>query len=545
MGSPSRFVLAGVEGKNFSTARIERVVLVVARNHAALNWTLPVLEALRNDQRVQVVFSIPTVSPSQWTSGLRETLQAVGAVTIAWEEAIETTFDLVIAANHLGDLERFDAPLLVLPHGPGYTRDTNRRPGGPVPNGKHGVTVGLGALSQAAHLGVAENDRRLRVVGDPLWDQLYASRSLSDRYRLALGASAEQQVILVTSTWGTDSLLAEHPDIPLRLALELPCDEYRVAVVLHPNIWAAHGDWQVGTWFHRASEAGVNVLSHRSAWRAGLCAADAVIGDHGSVTYYAAMLGIPALRVPGTGDQLLPGTPLVRAYRALAEIDDRAPLRPQIAEAEALPPELRRQLSRESFDQTGVSLDRHAELLYELLDLARPAGRVPDSLVDDRDARATRPRLWSGSAVVADDRVISIGRRAVSMDRQSAGEHLGCLDDVQDPAALQSASVVVSAATFDSDVQARARCLQLADALPGATVTAATGPHHVFLHHRGRGLELCSAVSTNAPPEVVATAVFGHPRSISSTGDREIAFRLGSAKSEVVTLSPVFEDEVS
>ncbi|WP_241837539.1 hypothetical protein [Streptomyces sp. CB02115] len=76
---------------------------------------------------------------------------------------------------------------------------------------------------------------------------------------------------------------------------ELPSDEYRIAAVLHPNIWHGHGPGQIRAWLDRARRAGLALIDPLEDWRQALLAADVVIGDHSSVTYYAAALGTPVL----------------------------------------------------------------------------------------------------------------------------------------------------------------------------------------------------------------------------------------------------------
>lgn len=84
---------------------------------------------------------------------------------------------------------------------------------------------------------------------------------------------------------GSDDVL---PLILRRLTSELPIDEYRTAAVLHPNIWAGHGPGQVRLWLDRARRAGLALVDPLAGWRQALIAADLVIGDFGSVSYYAA-----------------------------------------------------------------------------------------------------------------------------------------------------------------------------------------------------------------------------------------------------------------
>ncbi|MZD04412.1 hypothetical protein GTW43_04860, partial [Streptomyces sp. SID5785] len=138
-----------------------------------------------------------------------------------------------------------------------------------------------GVCPEAAHTGI--------VAGDPCWDRLLAARPLRERYRRALGVPPGRRLVLLSSTWGPDALFGDGGDDVLpsllpRLTSELPLDAYRCAAVLHPNVWHGHGPGQVRAWLDRARRAGLALIDPLHGWRQALLAADAVIGDHGSVT---------------------------------------------------------------------------------------------------------------------------------------------------------------------------------------------------------------------------------------------------------------------
>ncbi|WP_324617248.1 hypothetical protein [Streptomyces bicolor] len=135
------------------------------------------------------------------------------------------------------------------------------------------------------------------LAGDPCWDRMLAARPYRERYRRALGVGRGQRLIVLNSTWNPESLFGDGggddvlPSLLPRLTSEFPADEYRLAAVLHPNIWLGHGPGQLRAWLDRARRAGLALIDPLDGWRQALIASDAVIGDHGSVTYYAAALG--------------------------------------------------------------------------------------------------------------------------------------------------------------------------------------------------------------------------------------------------------------
>ncbi len=130
---------------------------------------------------------------------------------------------------------------------------------------------------------------------------------------------------------GPNSLLSNIRTIAEDLLRELPYTEYRVAMILHPYIWAAHGEWQIKTWFKKELYAGLNIVPHEIGWEAAIIAADIVIGDYGSVTNYGASIGKPVLRYEPSEDSVPKGIaiaehaninsiPIKNSYKALTVI---------------------------------------------------------------------------------------------------------------------------------------------------------------------------------------------------------------------------------
>ncbi|OLT24083.1 hypothetical protein BJF79_14010 [Actinomadura sp. CNU-125] len=173
------------------------------------------------------------------------------------------------------------------------------------------------------------------VAGDPCLDRMLAALPYRDRYRPAFGAEPRQTHVVVSSTWGPRSLLGEHPDLIADLLAELPMDRFRVTAVLHPNIWHGHGPWQVRAWLAHCLRAGLNLVPPREGWRAALVAADLVIGDHGSVTFYGAALGRPVLTAAFPHEDVDPASPVARLGRAAPALTPGRPLEPQVTRAVA------------------------------------------------------------------------------------------------------------------------------------------------------------------------------------------------------------------
>ncbi|GAA2795573.1 hypothetical protein [Saccharopolyspora taberi] len=343
-------LLVDDEGLRWRTVSPQRRVLVVVHNVTAATRLLDILPLWSEDVRVQTVFTC--IGSSAFTNGTDEFLAARGITPIPWDEAARRPFDLAVSASHGGPLHEVGAPLIIVPHGMGYNKfletgnrkpetgnrkpeTGNRKPetGNRKPEtGNRKPVFGLSPdwlmhggrlVPSVAVLSHVEQRERLRVscpeavdavlvAGDPCLDRITASRPLRETYRHALGARPEHRVLVVSSTWGPASLFGRDASLVLRLAKELPIDEYRIVLALHPNVWDGHSPWQVRRWLAECTRAGVVVLPPEEGWRAALVAADLTVGDHGSVTFYSAANGTPVLLASWPENAVDPGSPIAQ-----------------------------------------------------------------------------------------------------------------------------------------------------------------------------------------------------------------------------------------
>jgi hypothetical protein len=302
----------GLDAASGATVTTQRTVLAVVHSVVTGATLADVLPVLASDWRIQVVFS---AAPSLFPVGVRDFLHGIGAAVIPWQQAVRERFDLAIAAG-TGQLERLHAPVLLMPHGAGYAKYPARwqADGPPAPRHAHGTErqqlVYHGRVVPAAIL-LAHRDRlaQLRrscpeavpaaiIAGDPCHDRLVASLPRREAYRRALQVPGGQKLVLVTSTWGSRSLLGQAPGILAGLLAQLPADRYRIAASLHPDAWYWHGPWQIRAWTEECLRSGMTLLPATEGWRSALAAADLVIGDHGSVTFYAACVSRRGRRSP-------------------------------------------------------------------------------------------------------------------------------------------------------------------------------------------------------------------------------------------------------
>ncbi|MFC0602376.1 hypothetical protein [Streptomyces palmae] len=302
--------------------------------------------------------------------------------------------------------------------------------------------------------------------GDPCYDRMLAALPDRERFRRALGVGPDQRLILVNSTWGPRSLLGDGAADPLpallpRLAAELPLDEYRTAAVLHPNIWYGHGPGQVRAWLDRAGRAGLTLVPPLAGWRQALIAADCVIGDHGSVTFYAAALGTPVLLGAFPEGDLDPDSPVAALGRTAPRLDPRRGLRHQLDQVMAgHDPRRYADITAATSSDPGRSATLLRRLCYRLIGIPEP---VDPALLDRLPLPEFEPARPSVPIRVL-TRLIGAGRGeppgiAVTRyadadqdpepDEELSAAHTVVPEDTRDPGRLSLADVIVGRGAAD------------------------------------------------------------------------------------------------
>jgi hypothetical protein len=373
-----------------------RSVLVVVPFVVAGTRLMDVLPLLESDHRVQVVFTVAPAENGATCHGADEFLRAHGGLVLPWHQAIRCEFDLILAASPTG-MDQLHGKILLMPHGAGSVRlllrarsagsdaqpthaldrDALMRRGRLVPSAlalAHDAEITVLRMSCPEALPIAA------VAGDICFDRLTASLPLREQYRQALRLDDAHKLIAVTSTWQPTSALGQHPDLLDQLVHALPSSEYRIAAILHPNIWNVHGSWQVRAWLANCVNAGVLLIPPEEGWRAVLVAADLVIGDYGSVTRYGAALGKPTLLAAMPEQELRPDTVVDALRRHAPRLRTDEPLIDQVRATEhhrswqnALPTQLT--------SRPGQSGDILRQMMYRLLDIPEPARAAPVSPV--------------------------------------------------------------------------------------------------------------------------------------------------------------------
>jgi hypothetical protein len=520
---------------------------------------LDVLPLFHSDVRVQMFATCTGSSP--FLAGVPELLAQAGLPVLPWDQAKDTEFDLAVAASYGGELGAIRGKLAILSHGVGYnkrlaTPDTGHR----TPDTGHPSVFGLAPdwvlengrpLATATVLSHPEQLERLRsacpeavptavLAGDPCYDRILAALPQRERFRRALGVGPGQRLIVVSSTWaprslfggagaggagepGADDLL---PWLLSRLAAELPADEYRTTAVLHPNIWYGHGPGQVRAWLDNARRAGLEAIPPLDGWRQALIAADCVLGDHSSVTYYAASIGIPVLLGAFPQEDLDPLSPVAALGRTAPRLVRRGSLRAQIDRTiTSHTPGRYKELAAQTSSSPGESAALLRSLFYGLMGIPEPAGHPalldPLPLPPYLPARITAPIRVLARQISTDPPELALVRYAVVGDEPDPSEdpaapadtaHTVADEETREIGRLRVADIVVRHAAGD-DARLGPPAAWTSEALDRyphcGLVAYADGPDRCVVRTReGDLVRLSAAAEPDGRPDLCDPAVY-------------------------------------
>lgn len=385
-------------GAWWRTVRPDRRVLLMAPTVTSVKRLLDIAWLLHGDLRVEQFFTVP---PNLLGRGTETMLAGLGVPVVPWRQAAAQRHDLAITTN-LSGIADVDAPVLLFSHG--ASRNSLARPRGrgsiPVPAQVHAFSrsalIQNGMLVPAALPLAHEHELELlaldcpealpvaSVVGDPCYDRLVAGRRLREHYRAALGLRPGRQLVVATSTWRGNSLFASAPHVIERLAELLDSPEYRVVLLLHPNIYAAHSDYQVRAWCADALRRGLIIARAEEDWQPFLLAADYVIGDHGSVTLYGAATGVPVLLGAYPDADVHPRSGAAALGAIAPRLVGSIPLRRQLEHArEQFDAAAMAEVAKLISSEPGGFARLTRRLLYGMLGLGQPAtaALLPDASV--------------------------------------------------------------------------------------------------------------------------------------------------------------------
>ncbi len=357
---------------------------------------------LERDIRVQVIF---TVVPHAFSSGVSRHLERLGITALDWDEARHAEFDLALAAGSRG-LHELHAPVVRISHGAGHIKpltDTSvLEPGEPrwpgMLNPRHLVHEGRvvpTAIAYAHRRDLEELGNSCpkalpfaHVVGDPCVDRITAARPRREHFRRSLGLEPGQGLVVVNSTWGTTSSFGRLVSLLPQLLGQSLVDRYRLALLIHPNVFAGHGDRQVRAWLASCSERGIAIVPPEADWQPLLVAADWIIGDHGSLTAYGSLTEATLLLTQDPEREVAPSSPAALLATVAPVLSPTHPLDVQLEYAAGRRrPDQYRAVAASLSSVPGEFHRRMRSLIYRLLQLGEPA------LPPDADPLAAPPPL--------------------------------------------------------------------------------------------------------------------------------------------------------
>jgi hypothetical protein len=387
-GMEWRQVPVGLDARRWITRTGCKMVLVVVHSVTTAQRLAAMLPLFESDQRIQVVF---TAAPEVFSGGVTRLLGRLDGVTVPWEQATKTTFDLAITAGYAG-VHELHAPLIAVPHGAGHSKLVVHRAaaGAVAARGAYGLDqrnlvmggrVVPAAIVLAHRADLAVLGRQCpealpvaEVAGDPCYDQILVSRSRRADYRRALGVPAGTRLLVTASTWGSTSLFGQLTDLHDRLLSELPCDRYQIVSLMHPNVWYGHGPRQVRAWRGSAMRRGLCLVPPEAEWLGAILAADVVIGDAGSSTVYAAAAGVPVVLGTFPDEDVVPGSVAAVLADAAPRLRADDPLAGQLSAAMAQSGTAASASVAARLSSEPGRFDRNMRrLIYRLLGLSQPS----------------------------------------------------------------------------------------------------------------------------------------------------------------------------
>ncbi|TCO62473.1 hypothetical protein [Actinocrispum wychmicini] len=330
----------------WQTLPAEVTVAAVVHTPVSMMRMLDYAALLEPDPRVRLEW---TIAPDRFNTGTEQLLEKQRVSVVPWAQALERPYDLALTTS-LHQVEFLQAKRkFAAPHGCGYGK---RYPSWAWPAHENPPVYGLDReslldrdgrpvfdsvlLPHLADLAVLiqqcpEVAHTAIVGGDLAFDRLMAAGAYRERYRLDFGVRRKQTLVALGSTWGGESLLAKFRDLPNRLLTELSAD-HKMIMTMHPAAWYEHGPRQIRAWMRDANEAGLDFIGPGVDWRPLLAAADVFIGDHTSLTSYAAAAGVPVLLSHYSPDEIAPTSLIAELAEVCPRLTDE-PLPDQLAMA--------------------------------------------------------------------------------------------------------------------------------------------------------------------------------------------------------------------
>jgi hypothetical protein len=368
-----------------------RTVLIVVHSMTAMQRLLDISLLFERDVRIQTIY---TRAPGVFaTTEIDDLLRTLGALMTPWEQAVRMRFDVVLASGYT-DLHRLNAPIVVVPHGVSYNKFVpgildDSESDGVVDRPIYGLNarqlmkhdrvvpsvIGLGHVDdlQVLKESCPQASSKGVVLGDPCFDRICGSMGLREGYRDRIGLRSSQKLLVLTSSWGSESLLGSAMDIVDRTIAAAWSHGHIVALMLHPSVWSGHGTRQIKSWFHRYRGGGLLLLEPDQDWRALLISADWVVGDHGSMVLYALAAGRSVMLIDSPLDLVVGGSAveLVREIVPTIRLNNRM-VEQLEGSADVVDDYWRTRIVDRITSEPGGSARLMRETIYRYLELEEP-----------------------------------------------------------------------------------------------------------------------------------------------------------------------------
>ncbi|WP_112271709.1 hypothetical protein [Lentzea terrae] len=508
-----------------------KLIWIGVRNPASVARALELMPCFNGDPRVKVEFVLCT--GSRFAQGTKELIKQHGWPVISVKKALklikkERGPDLIVSASERIDFRPFHpVPVIVLPHGLALHKivpepDLRKsRQSGVVPE-KH---MAMGHIRMVAtHPDIedqllrisTETKERVVIGGDTSYDLIAISKRRRPEYRARFGVGENRKLIAISSTWGEGSLLAEWEEALCAFLGSLPSSEYRVALMLHPNMWAWRAKHGIEAILEPHLKRGGLLVVLPDYWHSLVVAADAFVGDIGSPTLYAAMAGVPTAFGVYRDSVVAPDTVMAEAKHLIRHIDRHGDLRLQIDDLiaghdPALAETLRAKLIAKPLD----ALEGFRRLFYEKLQIDPPARPMPAEVA--AYPQMMSEQVWSHRdypTVVGDTVVLQRFPHGARPSPEFADKegHLVSESEEADNHAIENASVVVNPSACESD-EIEGQLARLRDDWPGSKLVGVGSEEgcELLFHALGRPAERFSvkvlARKLLVPVSALASAV--------------------------------------
>ena len=455
---------AAPDAARWATFRGEKIVVCLARTYTSAITGLDLMRIFDGDEQVKVLY---TVCPgSKFERGAAELFRWHNVDTIPFDALPEARCHLFVTTSEKIDFTSLPkVPAIVVPHGVGFNKfvpdadsDADRL-SGLVDNAS---LRGGNVTQMTTHPDLVRQLEevtehivgRTELGGDFGFDLLRNSRIERGVYRRALGLAQGQHLVVFSSTWGSESLSGlETWEIERALA-QLPIETFKVALVLHPNIWSFEGEGNVRRRLNRLVErSGLVLVDPRQGWHAVFVAASVVVGDNGSLSLYAAMNGTPLL-IYAFSSKVVSRTTMEFLGATAPRLDPVRNLRDQIQDAIAGEGQIAPQLLVDrTISHPGQADELLRDLCYRKMGLAAPTDELPvraaaSPIVEQRSMRSFEVRtLVEVDASVTVERYPAATRQWCEPVTGRWERHLASHIDEIDLRVRQNAAVIADGKT--------------------------------------------------------------------------------------------------